>query len=87
MTMLEPGFDRIVVLPDPAEELTAGGLFKPNAEPPQRGTVVAIGPKVEFYAEADVVLYGRYAGTPVVLDGTEYLVLHEPDVLCRVKDS
>ena len=79
--------DRVLVKPAPAEEKTAGGIIIPDTakEKPQRGTIVAVGPGK--YAEqtgtliplkqqvGDVVLYGKYAGTEVSVDGDDYLIM------------
>lgn len=93
---LKPLGDRIVVEPIEQEEQTALGIFLPETakEKPQQGKVIAAGPgarkdtgerivmdvKVE-----DKVLYARYAGTNVKLDGKEYLILKESDVLAVVE--
>lgn len=81
----------MLVHPDVAEEKTASGIIIPDTakEKPQRGTVVAVGPgkyengtKIEMNVKAgDKVLYGKYAGTELVLDGTEYMIMRESDIL------
>jgi len=81
----------VLVHPDVAEEKTASGIIIPDTakEKPQRGTVVAVGPgkyengtKIEMNVKAgDKVLYGKYAGTELVLDGTEYMIMRESDIL------
>ncbi len=91
MAHIKPLGDRVVVKPEPAEEQTASGLYIPDTakEKPQRGTVVAVGPgrvengtKIEMTVkEGDKVLYGKYAGTEIVLDGEEYLIMRESDIL------
>ncbi len=91
MAKLKPLADRVVVKPAPAEEKTSGGLIIPDSaqEKPQRGTIVAVGPgKVEngnkidmSVDEGDNVLYGKYAGTEVTLDGEEVLIMRESDIL------
>ncbi len=88
---IKPLGDRVVVKPEPAEEKTASGLFIPDTakEKPQRGTVVAVGPgRVEngtkidtTVKEGDTVLYGKYAGTEIKLDGEDYLIMRESDIL------
>ena len=93
---IKPLGDRVVVKPQPAEEKTASGLFIPDTakEKPQRGTVVAVGPgrvengtKIEMTVkEGDTVLYGKYAGTEIVLDGEEYLIMRESDILGILED-
>ena len=94
--MLKPLADRVVVRPQEAEEKTAGGLFIPDTakEKPQRGTVLAVGPgKVEngtkidmSVKEGDTVLYGKYAGTEIQLDGDDVMIMRESDILGVVND-
>src|ERR1700712_4835809 len=88
--------DRVLVKPNAAEEKTAGGIIIPDTakEKPQKGTVVAVGPGK--YAEltgtiipmayklGDVVLYGKYAGTEITIDGKEYLIMRESDIFATV---
>ena len=83
----KPLSDRVLVLPNPAEEKTAGGLFIPDTakEKPLMGKVVAVGPgtadvKMEV-KEGDTVLYGKYAGTEINIDGTDYLIMKQSDIL------
>jgi chaperonin GroES len=93
---LKPLGDRIVVKPSEQEEQTASGIFLPETakEKPQQGTIVAVGPGVRNdsgdrvamdVAEGDVVLYARYAGTTIKIDGEEILILKESDVLAIVE--
>lgn len=84
---IKPLSDRVVILPNPAEEKTAGGLFIPDTakEKPLMGTVKAVGPgtadvKMEV-KEDDVVMYGKYAGTEVEIDGTSYLIMKQADIM------
>ncbi len=83
----KPINDRVVVLPAPAEEKTAGGLILPDTakEKPQRGTVIAIGPGKEgnkmTVKKGDTVLYGKYAGQELSYDGKDYLIMREDDIL------
>ena len=91
MGKLTPLADRVVVRPQDAEETTAGGLIIPDTakEKPQKGTVVSVGPgkvengtKVDMTVSAgDVVLYGKYAGTEVTIDGDDVLIMRESDIL------
>ena len=83
--------DRVLVLPNPAEEKTAGGLFIPDTakEKPLMGKVVAVGPgtadvKMEV-KEGDNVLYGKYAGTEINVDGVDYLIMKQSDILAIVE--
>ncbi len=90
-TKIKPLSDRVLVQPEPAEEKTSSGIIIPDTakEKPQEGTVVAAGPgKVEngtkidmSVKEGDVVLYGKYSGTEITLDGEEYLIMRESDIL------
>lgn len=91
MAKLTPLADRVVVRPQAAEEKTSGGLIIPDTakEKPQKGIVVAVGPgKVEngtkidmTVNDGDVVLYGKYAGTEVTIDGEDVLIMRESDIL------
>ena len=82
--------DRVVVKPAPAEEKTKGGIIIPDTakEKPQRGTVVAAGPGKKdepvTVKAGDKVLYGKYAGTEIQVDGGEYLIMRESDILAIV---
>ena len=94
---LHPLDDRIVVRPGESEETTASGLVIPDTakEKPQKGKVLAVGDgKVNEdtgkrtpldVAEGDEVLYSKYGGTEIKVDGEELLVLRESDVLARVE--
>lgn len=92
---LKPLEDRLVVEPLEAEEKTAGGILLPDSakEKPQRGVVVAAGPgrvldsgKVAemCVAVGDEVIYGKYSGSDVEVDGAKYKILREGDVLAKV---
>ena len=92
---LKPLGDRIVVEPAEQEEQTSLGIFLPETakEKPQQGKVIAAGPgarketgeRIEMDVKVgDRVLYARYAGTSIKLDGKEYLILKESDVLAIV---
>jgi chaperonin GroES len=94
---LQPLDDRIVVRPNEAEERTASGLVIPDTakEKPQQGEVLAVGPGrradntgdlVPLDIKAgDTVLYSKYGGTEVTIDGEDLLVLSSRDVLAKVK--
>ena len=81
----------MVVQPEAAEEKTSSGLFIPDTaqEKPQRGTVLFVGPgqvengkHVEMTVKAgDTVLYGKYSGTEITLDGQDVLIMRESDIL------
>lgn len=93
---LQPLDDRIVVRPNEAEERTASGLVIPDTakEKPQQGEVLAVGPgrRAESTGElvpidikvGDTVLYSKYGGTEVTVDGEDLLVLNSRDVLAKV---
>ncbi len=88
---VKPLSDRVLVLPNPAEEKTAGGLYIPDTakEKPLAGKVVAVGPgtaevKMEV-AVGDTVLYGKYAGTEIHIDGEDYLIMKQSDIMAVVE--
>ena len=94
-TTLKPLDDRVVVHPMDAEEMTAGGIVLPDAakEKPQRGKVVAVGPgKLLESGErcavslvvGDEVLFGKYGGTEIEVDGVDVKILREGDILAKV---
>lgn len=88
---IKPLSDRVIVKPAEAEEKTASGIILPDTakEKPIEGTVVAVGPgktsddgkliKPEVKV-GDKVLYGKYSGTEVTIDGEEYLIMRESDI-------
>ena len=82
----KPNEDRILVEPAPAEEKTASGIIIPDTakEKPQKGTVTAVGEgtpdKPVQVNVGDVVLYGKYAGTEITIDGKDYLVMKNSDI-------
>ena len=87
---IKPLADRVLVEPQAAEEKTASGLIIPDSakEKPQRGKIVAAGPgtkdeKMEVKV-GDVVLYGKYAGTELTVDGKDYLIMRQSDVLAII---
>lgn len=92
---LRPLDDRVVVSPVDAEETTAGGIVLPDSarEKPQRGKVVAVGPgklldsgsrgKLSV-AVGDEVIFGKYGGSEVEVDGTDYKILRESDILAKI---
>jgi chaperonin GroES len=92
---LKPLADRVVIKPSPAEEKTKGGIILPDTakEKPVVGEVVAVGPgkvaddgkKVAPEVKVgDKVLYGKYSGTEVTVEGTEYLIMREADIFAIV---
>ena len=87
---VKPLSDRVLILPNPAEEKTASGLIIPDTAKvkPLAGKVVAVGPgtadvKMEV-AVGDEVLYGKYAGTEVNIEGTSYLIMPQKDILAII---
>ena len=83
---IRPLADRVVILPAP-EEKTVGGIIIPDTakEKPLKGEVKAVGNGTKdeemILKEGDQVLYGKYAGTEIELDGTKYLIMRQSDVL------
>ncbi|MDQ5895288.1 MAG: chaperonin GroES [Actinomycetota bacterium] len=93
---LKPLGDRLIIKPVEEEETTASGLVLPETakEKPQKGTVVAVGDGAVAedgtrrpldVAEGDEVLYSKYGGTDITVEGEELLVLRESDILAKVQ--
>lgn len=92
---VKPLSDRVVIEPLEAEDKTSGGIYLPDTakEKPQMGKVVAAGPgkvadsgqlvKLEVKV-GDTVLYGKYSGTDITLEGNDYLIVRESDILAIV---
>jgi len=92
---VKPLSDRIVVKPAPAEDKTASGIILPDTaqEKPQIGTIMAIGPgktsdtgdlvKMSL-KKGDKVLYGKYSGTEIAVDGDDVLIMRESDILATL---
>ncbi len=89
---IQPLHDRIIVEAAAKEEKSAGGIILPDAaqEKPQRGTVLAVGPGKRLDSGqlapvdvkvGDIVLYGKYGGTEVKVDGKDYVILRAEDIL------
>ena len=87
---IKPLADRVVVEAAQAEEKTASGIIIPDTakEKPQKGTIVAVGDGKKdeplTVKVGDSVLYGKYAGTEINIDGTEYLIMRESDIFAIV---
>ena len=93
---LQPLGDRLIVEPLEEEQTTVGGIVLPDTalEKPQRGTVVAAGPGAKAsdtgevipldVAVGDTVVFSKYGGTDIRVEGTDYLILRESDVLAKV---
>lgn len=89
---IKPLADRVVVKPSDPEEKSSGGIILPDSakEKPQEGTIIAVGPgkvsdagsKIPMEVKkGDKVLYGKYSGTEVVIDGEDHLIMRESDIL------
>ena len=76
---------RVVIKPEEAEETTASGLYIPDSakEKPQQGTVVAIS-KITSLKVGESVIYGKFTGTEVDIDGEKYLILKESDIFAVI---
>ena len=89
--MIRPLADRVLIEPKEAETKTASGLYIPDTakEKPQQGKVIAVGPgKKDEPMEVKVgeeVLYGKYAGTEITVDGKDYLIMRQSDVVAVLK--
>lgn len=87
---VRPIADRVVVEPAPAETTTASGIIIPDTakEKPQKGKVVAVGngkkDEPMTVKSGDTVLYGKYAGTEITVDGKEYLIMRESDIFAII---
>ncbi len=93
---VKPLADRVLVKPLEEEDKTPGGIILPETakEKPMRGKIIAVGNgrvddrgervKMEV-KEGDVVLYGKYSGTEIKIDGEEYLIMRESDILAIVQ--
>ncbi|NLX59966.1 MAG: co-chaperone GroES [Phycisphaerae bacterium] len=93
---LKPLEDRVVVEPAEAEEKTAGGIVLPDTakERPQRGKVISVGPGKLLdngerasmcVAKGDQVLYAKYGGTEISVDGKDLVILRESDILAKLE--
>ena len=87
---IKPLGDRVLIEPQAAEVKTSSGIYIPDSaqEKPQRGKVIATGPgkkdqKMEV-KEGDMVLYGKYAGTELTIDGNDYLIMNQTDILAVI---
>jgi chaperonin GroES len=92
---VKPLEDRVLLKPMEAEQKTAGGIIIPDnaKEKPQKGEIVAVGPgkmndkgqRIEMpLKKGDKVLYGKYSGTEITIEGEDYLILRESDVLAVI---
>lgn len=89
---ITPLADRVLVEPAAAEEKTASGIIIPDTakEKPQRGTVVAAGngktDEPLTVKVGDTILYGKYAGTELTVEGKDYLIMRESDIFAIIND-
>jgi chaperonin GroES len=87
---IKPLADRVIIEPKAAEERTASGIYIPDTakEKPQRGIIVAVGNGTKDVVMevkiGDEVLYGKYAGTELNIDGVDYLIMKQNDILAVV---
>ena len=87
---IKPLADRVLIEPTAAEETTLGGIIIPDSakEKPLKGIVLAVGNGTKdeemVLKEGDVVLFGKYAGTEIELDGKKYMIMRQSDVLAVV---
>ena len=87
---IKPLADRVLIEPMAAETKTASGIYIPDTakEKPQKGKVVAVGPGTKdekvTVKVGDTVLYGKYAGTELKLEGNDYLIMRETDILAII---
>jgi len=87
---IKPLADRVLVEPAAAEQKTAGGIIIPDTakEKPQKGTVVAVGngkkDEPMTVKVGDLVLYGKYSGTEINVEGKDYLIMRESDILAVI---
>lgn len=84
---VKPLADRVIIRPAQAEEVTAAGIIIPDSakEKPLKGTVIAVGPgtkdEVMELKDGDTVLYGKYAGTELEIEGDKVLIMRQSEVL------
>lgn len=88
---IKPLADRVLINPTPAEEVTMSGIIIPDSakEKPLKGTVIAAGNGTKeeemILKEGDTVLYGKYAGTEIEVEGNKYLIMRQSDVLAVIE--
>ena len=87
---IKPLADRVLVEPAEAESTTASGIIIPDTaqEKPQKGTIIAVGSGKKdepmTVKSGDTILYGKYSGTELKFEGTEYLIMRESDILAII---
>lgn len=88
---IRPLSDRVLIEPAPAEEVTMSGIIIPDSakEKPLRGKVLAVGNGTKdepmVLKQGDEVLYGKYAGSEIELDGVKYIMMRQSDVLAVIE--
>ena len=88
---IKPLADRVLINPTPAEEVTMSGIIIPDSakEKPLRGTIIAVGRGTKdeemVLKKGDTVLYGKYAGSEIELEGVKYLIMRQSDVLAIIE--
>ena len=89
--MIKPLSDRVLITPAEAEEVTVGGIIIPDSakEKPLKGTVTAVGNGTKdeemVVKVGDTVLYGKYSGTELEVEGVKYLMMRQSDILAIVE--
>ncbi len=89
---IKPLADRVLINPTPAEEKTVAGIIIPDSakEKPLKGTVLAAGCGTKdeemVVKEGDTVLYGKYAGTEIEIEGSKYLIMRQSDILAIINE-
>lgn len=87
---VKPLADRVLIEPMEAEEKTSSGIYIPDTakEKPQKGTIIAVGSGTKDVnmevKVGDIVLYGKYAGTEITIDGKDYLIMKQSDILAVI---
>ncbi len=90
MSKVTPLHDRVIVEAAAAEEKTSSGIIIPDTakEKPQRGTIIAVGggkkDEPMTVKVGDTVLYGKYSGTEIQIDGKDYLIMRESDIFAVI---
>ena len=88
---IKPLADRVLILPAPAEEKTIGGIIIPDTakEKPLQGTVTAVGTGTKdeemVVKVGDIVMYGKYSGTEIEVEGVKYLMMRQSDILAIIE--
>ena len=93
---IKPLFDRVLILPTQQETKTSGGLALPisTEDKPYFGKVVAVGTNVDIEGKksplqvevGDNVVYGKYGGISLLIDGTEYVIMKQNDILAKIEE-